>query len=67
MRRKLEGDWTRTYRPTEDWPAPIEEILAALPPEAFDPPFTEKVRYNIRGRRNAGSEGESKESDKTQV
>ena len=33
-------DLTRTYRPTEDWTMPVEQILEQLPPEAFEPPGT---------------------------
>jgi len=31
-------EMTATYRPTEDWDTPPEEMLNLLPPEAFDPP-----------------------------
>ncbi|MFA0782119.1 hypothetical protein [Fervidibacter sacchari] len=40
VRDKSDKDLTKTYRPTEDWSMPLEQILEQLPPEAFEPPGT---------------------------
>jgi len=40
VRDESAKDLTKTYRPTEDWTMPVEQILEQLPPEAFEPPGT---------------------------
>jgi len=41
--RSITGkEMTATYRPTEDWDIPPEEMLSLLPPEAFDPPVSKQ-------------------------
>lgn len=40
VRDGSDRDLTKTYRPTQDWPMPVEQILEQLPPEALNPPGT---------------------------
>ncbi len=48
-------DLTKTYRPTKDWPMPLEKILEQLPPEALEPPG----RATKRSEGNKPSQGTS--------
>jgi hypothetical protein len=42
-------DMTRTYRPTKDWPQPLQQILEQLPPEALNPPGVPLRKFSRGG------------------